>query len=98
MPAAVRAGALADKAVLDAWVAARFSMDQAQQAVAIAREMDDPALLARALTSCGFIAASTRRAGPALLGRGDRPRPRESATVEVEPGPRLTGAGGARCG
>jgi predicted ATPase/class 3 adenylate cyclase len=54
--AAVRAGALADKAVLDAWVAARFSMDQAQQAVAIARELDDPALLARALTACGVIA------------------------------------------
>ena len=54
--AAVRAGALADKAVLDAWVAARISMDQAQQAVAIARELDDPALLARALTACGVVA------------------------------------------
>jgi predicted ATPase/class 3 adenylate cyclase len=54
--AAIRAGALADKAVLDAWVAARFSMDQAQQAVAIARELDDPALLARALTACGVVA------------------------------------------
>ena len=54
--AAVRAGALADKAVLDAWVAARLSMDQAQQAVAIARELDDPALLARALTACGVVA------------------------------------------
>ena len=53
---AVRAGALADKAVLDAWVAARLSMDQAQQALAIARELDDPALLARALTACGVVA------------------------------------------
>jgi hypothetical protein len=53
---AVRAGALADKAVLDAWVAVRFSMDQAQQALAIAREVDDPALLARALTACGVVA------------------------------------------
>jgi len=53
---AVRARALADKAVLDAWVAARFSMDQAQQALAIAREVDDPALLARALTACGVVA------------------------------------------
>ena len=33
------------------------SLDQAQQALAIAREVDDPALLARALTACGFIAA-----------------------------------------
>jgi predicted ATPase/DNA-binding CsgD family transcriptional regulator len=53
---AVRAGALADKAVLDAFVSARYSMDQAQQAVAIAREVDDPALLARALTACGVVA------------------------------------------
>jgi DNA-binding CsgD family transcriptional regulator len=54
--AAVRAGALADKALLDAFVGVKFSMDQAQQAVAIARELDDPALLARALTACGVIA------------------------------------------
>src|ERR1700758_2458398 len=53
---AVRARALADKAVLDGWVGLRFSMDQAQQAVAIARELDDPALLARALTACGVVA------------------------------------------
>ncbi len=32
------------------------SFDQAEQALAIAREVDDPALLARALTACGFIA------------------------------------------
>jgi tetratricopeptide (TPR) repeat protein len=53
---AVRARALADKAVLDAWVAAKSSMDLAQQAMAIARELDDPALMARALTACGVIA------------------------------------------
>jgi predicted ATPase/class 3 adenylate cyclase len=54
--AAVRARALADKAVLGVWVAARFSMDLAQQALAIAREADDPALLGRALTACGVVA------------------------------------------
>ena len=32
------------------------SMDQAEQALAIARDVDDPALLARTLTACGFIA------------------------------------------
>ena len=32
------------------------NMDQAQQALAIARELDDPALLARALTACGCVA------------------------------------------
>jgi predicted ATPase/class 3 adenylate cyclase len=53
---AVRARALADKAVLDAVVGLRFGMDQAQQAVEIARELDDPALLARALTTCGVVA------------------------------------------
>ena len=53
---AVRAAALADKAVLDAWVAARINMDQAQQALGIARELDDPALLTRALTACGAVA------------------------------------------
>ena len=56
MADAVRSGALADKAVLDAWVAVRFSMDQAQQALAIAREVDEPAVLARALTACGVVA------------------------------------------
>ena len=32
-------------------------MDQAQQALAIAREVDDPALLTRALTACGAVAS-----------------------------------------
>ena len=57
--AAVRARALADRALLAVWVGAADSLDQAQQALAIAREVDDPALLARALTACGFIAASS---------------------------------------
>jgi predicted ATPase/class 3 adenylate cyclase/DNA-binding CsgD family transcriptional regulator len=55
--AAVRARALADTAVLGLWVGAADSPDQAQQALAIAREVDDPALLARALTACGSIAS-----------------------------------------
>jgi predicted ATPase/class 3 adenylate cyclase/DNA-binding CsgD family transcriptional regulator len=55
--AAVRARALADSAALGLWVGAADSPDQAQQALAIARELDDPALLARALTACGFIAS-----------------------------------------
>ena len=36
------------------------SLGQAQQALSIAREVDDPALLARALTACGLIAAVVR--------------------------------------
>jgi predicted ATPase/class 3 adenylate cyclase/DNA-binding CsgD family transcriptional regulator len=53
---AVRARALADRALLTIRVDAADSLDQAQQALAIARELDDPALLARTLTACGFIA------------------------------------------
>ena len=56
--AAVRARALADQAVLDTWAGAAARMDQAEQALAIAREVDDPALLARTLTACGFCAGA----------------------------------------
>jgi predicted ATPase/class 3 adenylate cyclase/DNA-binding CsgD family transcriptional regulator len=58
--AGVRARALADRAVLAVLVGAVDSLDQAQQALAIAREVDDPALLARALTACGLVAAILR--------------------------------------
>ena len=54
--AAVRARALADTAVLNMWVGG--SIEQAERALAIARELDDPALLARTLTACGFIAGT----------------------------------------
>ena len=85
--AAVRARALADRAVLAIWVGAADSLDQAQQALAIAREVDDPALLARALTACGLIAAFlTRSSWPG------RTSPRRSAW----PGPWTIGGGSAR--
>ncbi len=48
----VRARALADKAVLDEHVGV-YNMADAEQALALARELDDPALLARALYACG---------------------------------------------
>ena len=51
---AVRARALADTAVLTMFVGP--ALDRAERALAIARELDDPALLARTLTACGFIA------------------------------------------
>ena len=54
---AVRARALADQAVLNASVAGTDRMGQAEQALAIARELDDPALVVRALTACGGIAS-----------------------------------------
>ncbi len=66
--AAVRARALADSAVLAIWAGAADSPDQAQQALAIAREVDDPALLARALTACGSVASFyDAEAAPAYL-------------------------------
>ena len=53
---AVRARALADKAELGTQVGATDIMAQAQQALAIARELGEPAVLARALTACGLVA------------------------------------------
>ena len=59
---AVRARALADRAMLAFWgVGAADSLSQAQQALAIAREVNDPTLLARALTACGLIASVLTR-------------------------------------
>ena len=58
---AVRARALADCAALGLWAGAADSLDQAQQALAIAREVEDPALLARALTACGYVAELFQR-------------------------------------
>src|SRR5271166_3304837 len=55
--AAIRARALADKAVIDLVLGAADSVDRAQQALALARDIDDPAVLARALTACGLTAA-----------------------------------------
>jgi len=49
---AMQARALADKAVLDALVSPYAGIDQAQQALEIARALHDPALLARALSAC----------------------------------------------
>jgi len=52
---AVRARVLADNATLDAIIGATASLEQAGEALAIAREVDDPALLLRVLTACGCI-------------------------------------------
>jgi predicted ATPase/DNA-binding CsgD family transcriptional regulator len=54
---AVRARALADRAMLAVWVGDADSLSQAQQALAIAREVGKPSLLVRALMACGLIAA-----------------------------------------
>jgi predicted ATPase/class 3 adenylate cyclase/DNA-binding CsgD family transcriptional regulator len=54
---AVRARALADRAVLHASRAIRENAGQVQQALSIAREVGDPALLVRALIARGSIAS-----------------------------------------
>jgi DNA-binding CsgD family transcriptional regulator len=54
---AVRARALADRAVLDASRTIHEKADQVQKALAIAREVGDPALLVRALIARGSIAS-----------------------------------------
>jgi DNA-binding CsgD family transcriptional regulator len=52
---ATQARALADNALLEMMSDAGASFDQAQRALTIAREADDPALLLRALSVCSFI-------------------------------------------
>ena len=53
----VRAQALADAAVLDIWTGLAFGKGpaEAEEAVALARQLDDPKLLARALTAAGCV-------------------------------------------
>ncbi len=54
---AVYARALAGRAHMDAHLGITDRLDQAQNALAIARDLDDPALLACALGACGAVAA-----------------------------------------
>ena len=84
--AAIRARALADKAVIDLVLGASDSVDRAQQALALARDIDDPAVLARTLTACGLTAAYNAEAGTELTS------PRRSNS----PGPWTIGGGSAR--
>lgn len=56
LPPAVHARTLADKAMLGAWMVG-ICEDDARQALDIARRLDDPSLLLRALTACGAINA-----------------------------------------
>jgi predicted ATPase/DNA-binding CsgD family transcriptional regulator len=54
---ALRARAMADKATLVGWIGATDSLDLAERGLRIARDIDDPGLLARALTACITAAA-----------------------------------------
>ncbi len=64
---AVLARALADKALLEGWGIMSDRLDQAQRALSIARDVGDPALVARALSACGSIAAYEAELGQGFL-------------------------------
>ncbi|KAA1248928.1 LuxR family transcriptional regulator [Mycobacterium simiae] len=53
---ALWARAVAQRSILAAWVGVPTNLSQTQQALAIARELDDPALIARALIARGLVA------------------------------------------
>ena len=61
----MRAQALADAAVLDVWtgLASGKGPAEAEEAVALARQLDDPKLLARALTAAGCVPGFLPRMG-----------------------------------
>ena len=65
LAAAVRARALADKAVLGSLTVSTSQIGEAEEALAIAREVGDRPLLARALTACiGAAAFDVQAASP----------------------------------
>jgi hypothetical protein len=49
--------ALAERTILDAALGGVGGMDQAQQALGMARDLDDHGLLVRALMACGYVAS-----------------------------------------
>jgi predicted ATPase/class 3 adenylate cyclase/DNA-binding CsgD family transcriptional regulator len=53
---AVWVRAVADNGALAAWAGVPASLDRAREALAIARQLDDPALTAQALIACGLLA------------------------------------------
>lgn len=67
VPLPVRARALADNATLEGAQTIHDNMDKALEALALAREIGDPALLVRALAGCGIIAAYDAAAASAYF-------------------------------
>lgn len=58
---------LADQAFMDGHAGITDRLDQAQKALGIARDIDDPPLLIRALTACGGLAAYNAEVARPLL-------------------------------
>ena len=72
---AARVRASADKALLTSFTGSTEGREEAEQALAAARELGDPALVMRALTSCGaLVNAYDREVAGAVLRRGDGTR------------------------
>ncbi|MCA2241768.1 LuxR family transcriptional regulator [Mycobacterium sp. WUMAC-067] len=67
VPVTVRARALADSAALDAAQNIHDRVDTALEALTIARELNDPALLVRALLACGLLTAYDAEAAKTYL-------------------------------
>jgi predicted ATPase/class 3 adenylate cyclase/DNA-binding CsgD family transcriptional regulator len=65
--AAVHARALADRGVLEMMARGAGAADSVEEALAIARDVDDPVLLMRALVARGFIAAGCGESAEAHL-------------------------------
>ena len=63
----VLARALADRAFLGGLFGVPDAWEHAEQAVALARDLDDPALLVRALASCSTVAVYDSETAPPLL-------------------------------
>jgi predicted ATPase/class 3 adenylate cyclase/DNA-binding CsgD family transcriptional regulator len=55
----VWAGAVADKSILAAWTGTPASLERGEEALAAARDLGDPALIASCLAACGSLAYYT---------------------------------------
>ena len=72
---AVWVGAVAQQGILAAWVALPMDLGRAQEALTVARQLDDPALIARALIACGMLSIYGAERPRPILRRGNRSRP-----------------------
>jgi hypothetical protein len=95
---AVRARALADKAELHAASGGLEGANKAKEALAIARDVDDPALLARVLTACGAINGQNIEVARPYFAEAIELAREVGDAWEVEPDSRLAGVRGTHCG
>ena len=92
---AVRARALADKAVLDAWIAA-YQHGGRRASPGDRTRTRRPGAAGPGAHRLRHRRRLRRRGGAALLRRGDRPGPRNRRPVEAEPDSRSAGSCGVR--